>query len=237
MSAVSIIIPCYNHTGALKKSLQTLRNQSLRPSEVIIVDDGSDVPVTTQMLGPAARDLPLRIIRQDNAGAPAARNTGFAASTSAYVIFWDADILAKPSMLAEMAVVLDTHPEIGFVYSDFYFGKKLMKAQPFSLASLQERNYIHSTTLVRKTDVVKWDETLKRFQDWDFWLTLAEKGIRGHYIKTPLCTAIPHRGGMSGWLPAFAYQSPWKCLPGLASKVRAYETARSIVQKKHGIQT
>lgn len=235
MKTISVIIPCYNHTASLVKSLQTLRNQSQKPAEVIIIDDGSVQPITKDMLGPAAADLPVVIKRQENAGAPNARNTGFSHATGDYVIFWDADILAASTMLAEMAHILDTHHNISFVYSDFYFGKKKMPARSFSLAALKKRNFIHSASLVRKEDVVTWDESLKKFQDWDFWLQLVEQGKKGYYVQKILFTVLPHKEGMSSWLPSFAYHSPWKYLPGIHKRVKQYEQAKKVIIKKHAL--
>lgn len=233
MKRISIVIPCYNHTKDLKRSLQTLRNQSIKVFEVVIVDDGSTHPIRSEDLGTAAIDLPITIIRQKNTGAPAARNAGFSQTTGEYVIFWDADILAIPTMLAEMKSILDTHADVSFVYSDFYFGNKKMEAKPFSLSDLAQQNFINSASLVRREDVIAWDESLKKFQDWDFWLTLAKQGKKGLYLPKTLFKAIPHKHGISTWLPRFAYKSPWKYLPIFAKKVKEYEKAKTIIIKKH----
>ena len=235
MSTISVIIPCYNHTKDLKKSLQTLRNQSQKPTEIIIVDDGSEPALTKHDLTSAAADLPVSIVRQDNAGAPAARNTGYSHATGEYVIFWDADLLAAPTMLEDMYKELQRHADGSFVYSDYYFGKRKMKARTFSLEALQKQNYIHSSSLVRAKDVIEWDESLKKFQDWDFWLTLAEQGKKGYYLAKPLFTLIPHKRGISSWLPSFAYRSPWKYLPGVATKVQKYKQAKKCIIKKHAL--
>src|SRR3989339_30402 len=52
-------------------------------------------------------DVPIKIINQTNQGAPVARNRGFKEAHGEYVIFWDADTIAKPEMLAKMAQVLE----------------------------------------------------------------------------------------------------------------------------------
>ena len=235
MKTISIIIPCYNHTAALVRSLQTLRNQSVKPTEVIIIDDGSDTSLQMEHLGQAAKDLPITIYWQKHAGAPAARNTGFSHASSEYVVFWDADLLAKPTMLAKMATALAQHSDASFVYSDYYFGKHKMRARPFSFAALKKQNYIHSSSMIRSSDVNPWDESLKKFQDWDFWLTLTKNGKKGYYIPELLFTLIPHKNGISAWLPSFAYKTPWKYLPGIRMRVQTYEQAKNSITKKHAL--
>ena len=105
------------------------------------------------------------------------------------MIFWDADVIAEPDMLQKMYQTLQDHPGASFSYSNFYFGKKSMPAQTFNLQALQARNFIHSTSLIRREAVVSWDESLKRFQDWDLWLTMAEQGKTGIWISISISFA------------------------------------------------
>ncbi|PIT86668.1 MAG: hypothetical protein COU33_01870 [Candidatus Magasanikbacteria bacterium CG10_big_fil_rev_8_21_14_0_10_43_6] len=234
---ISIIIPVYNHTGALTRALASVAAQTYRPIEVIVVDDGSDIPLELSL--PSAEPIDFHLIRQENAGAPAARNAGFRASKGEYVIFWDADVEADPTLLAQMAGVLMEQPHISFVYSNHTIVlhnniKKSMPACTFDLHALQENNYIHSTSLVRRGAVVTWDESLQRFQDWDFWLQIATAGGVGKWIDESLFTIVA-KGTMSGWLPRCAYSPPWRWLPGIHARVRAYEQAKAIVQKKYQV--
>lgn len=231
-SMISVIIPFYNHEEALKQSLQTLAAQTEKDIELIIVDDGSAVPLSKDMVA-SVYPHPFTLIRQENKGAPAARNTGFRASKGEYVIFWDADLLAKPTMLETMKRTLIEHADVSFVYGDHYFGRTLMKGKPWSLHELSDQNYIHSSNLIRRSAVVFWDETLKRFQDWDFYLMLGEKGEKGYYIPQVLCSIIPKKGGISTWLPSFAYKKPFRYLPWWKKHVEAYEHGRAVVIQKH----
>lgn len=232
-SLLSIIIPIYNHEESLSSVLLSIQKQAFRQLEIIIVDDGSYPPVDRKNY--AAGDISITWIRQENKGAPAARNAGLAKATGEYVIWWDADIIAEPHMLEKMVRALEQHKEASFAYSNFYFGNKKMPARAFDSAALQAQNYINSATLVRRTDAPKWDESLTRFQDWDLWLSMAEQGKQGVWIDDYLYRAIPHKGGMSSWLPSFAYRAPWKYLPVIKKKVEAYEEAKEIIKKKHGI--
>lgn len=232
LQQISVIIPVYNHTQHLFDSLQSLRAQTYKNFEVIVVDDGSDTPLN-QKESMADVHFPIQWVRQEHGGAPVARNHGFQVSKGEFVIFWDADVIAEPVMLQKMYDVLVQHPETSFSYSNFYFGRKKMPACPFDRTTLKKNNYITTTSLIRRGAFPGWDETLKRFQDWDLWLTMAEQGKNGVWIPEYLFRVMPHHGGMSSWLPSFAYQAPWKYLPGISTKVRHYETARRVVLGKH----
>jgi glycosyltransferase involved in cell wall biosynthesis len=88
--------------------------------EHIVVDDGSpdDSPAIIER---RARTEPrLRLIRQSNAGAIAARNRGFEASDPAsdYVLFLDADDVLRPEMLERMVGYLDRHPSVAMAYCE-----------------------------------------------------------------------------------------------------------------------
>ncbi len=231
---ISIIIPVFNHEPELTRALRSILGQTYRDWEIIIVDDGSAIPVSQARI----KELGLRntqVIRQENRGAPAARNAGIPFARGEYVIFWDADVIADPKCLEKMYKALQSDKKASYAYADFYMGFKKMHAQTFDADALKQRNYIHSTSLLRKDAVVTWDESLKRFQDWDLWLTLLSAGKTGVYIPEALFHVLHHKGGMSSWLPRFAYSIPFRLLPYIRSRVLAYEAAKKIIQKKHGL--
>lgn len=231
---ISIIIPVYNHTKALFQSLFSVSKQTYRDFEVVLIDDGSTDKFEFQT---SNFQFPIRIIKQEHLGAPAARNRGFRESKGDCVIFWDADVIAEPEMLEKMIKSLVDHPGVSFVYSNFYFGCKKMPAREFDVESLKKNNYITTTSLIRRESVVPFDESLKRFQDWDLWLTLAEQGKQGIWIPEYLFRVLPNRRGISSWLPSFAYNRMFKHLPFFRRRVAEYESAKQIVMKKHNLQT
>src|SRR3989344_739187 len=159
---ISVIIPVYNHAHTLKRSLEAIFNQTYRPLEVIVVNDGStdnfaevikDCLLLTDGDCIGAGSV-LSVISQPNSGAPVARNKGFASSKGEYVIFWDADTLAQPKMLEKMFAYLQKHPEAAYAYSQFKFGWKTIKSQPFDANTLKQINYIDVTSLIRRSALV-----------------------------------------------------------------------------------
>lgn len=227
---ISIIIPVYNRAAIFQQTLQSALAQSYPNLEFIVVDDGSSPAITL----PSGAEAKVRLLRQKNAGAPAARNAGFAQSTGEYVIFWDADIMAEPRCLRALYEALQRHPEASYAYCDFKFGAKKMTAGEFSAAELREGNYITTTSLIRRADFPGFDESLRRFQDWDLWLTMLAKQKIGTYVPECLFRVIAG-GTMSSWLPAFAYCKPWRWLPFIHGRVKKYEGAEEIIKAKHGL--
>ncbi|OGH71076.1 MAG: hypothetical protein A3C90_04720 [Candidatus Magasanikbacteria bacterium RIFCSPHIGHO2_02_FULL_51_14] len=231
---VSIIIPVYNHEQALKKALDSIFQQTYRDVEVIVVDDGSEKELQISDFRLQIEKMRIKFDKQERKGAAAARNRGLAMAKGEYVIFWDADVIGEPKMLEKMYRALQEHPEASFSYSNFYFGWKRFSLQHFNTSTLQHNNYVHSTSLLRRTDAIRWDESLKRFQDWDYWLTLAEQGKKGIWIDEYLFRVTPG-GTMSSWLPSFAYKKPWRLLPWISERVMKYEAARKVIVQKHDL--
>lgn len=224
---ISIIIPVFNRQDVFARAVESVVNQTYKNIEIIVVDDGSE---------PAIRipnsDARIQIFRQKNQGAPAARNFGFTKSSGELVIFWDADVIAKPQMIEKMYQALCDNPSASYAYCDFYFGQRKMPAQAFDPAQLKKINYITTTSLILRADFPGFDESLKKFQDWDLWLTMLEKNKTGVYVPEYLFSAEAG-GTMSGWLPSFSYRAPWKWLPGIRSKVVNYKKAKNIIIEKH----
>jgi len=192
---VSIIIPVYNRRKAFTSALVSVYKQTYRPIEVIVVDDGSteDIFSVVDKLKMKNSEVSTIYHRQENQGAPVARNKGFELSHGEYVIFWDADVLGDNKMLEKMYLALLNSPNSSFAYSSYNFGKKIILTKDFDVEELKKNNYIHSTSLIRRKDVIKWDENLKRFQDWDLWLGMVEQGKIGVRVRENLFMMIPGR--------------------------------------------
>ena len=100
--SVSVIIPVYNVAKYLRQCLDSLVGQTLRDIEIICVDDGSTDGSGAILDEYAAKDARVRVIRQENAGAGAARNTGLDAARGEYLFFCDPDDWCKKGMLKAM---------------------------------------------------------------------------------------------------------------------------------------
>lgn len=236
---VSIVIPLYNHAETIRYCLETTVMQSFDQSiEIIVVNDGStdnSLAVVEQSLSehPDWKNFIVKVITQENKGAPAARNLGAKEASGEFIIFIDADTICYPKMISELREALEKCPEASFAYSQFRYGAKKIRSHEFDKKLLQKINYIDTTSLIRREDFPGFDESLKRFQDWDLWLTMVEQNKTGVFVEEVLFRKKLSRThkGMSSWLPSFVYKLPWKI-----QRVRDYEAAKNIVLKKHGLR-
>jgi phosphatidylinositol alpha-1,6-mannosyltransferase len=230
---VSVIIPCHNHARELQKTLESLSNQTIQIKQVIVVDDGSsDNPeAITQKFTDL---LPMQFIHlANNSGAPFARNRGAESASGKFIMFLDADITLKPQAIKTLYQALVNNPEIDYAYCDFIWGKHLFKSKDFNEKDLKKQNYIHTSALIRRSANPVFDESLKKFQDWDLWLTMLKSGSRGLRVPQTLFTVKERKNGISRWLPSFVYKIPWPILGYTPKPIINYRTAESIIKAKH----
>ena len=88
---VSVVVPVYNTAAYLRECLDSLVGQTLADIEIVCVDDGSTDESPSILEEYAARDGRVRVLRQKNQGAGAARNNGLLQARGAYVMFCDSD--------------------------------------------------------------------------------------------------------------------------------------------------
>jgi GT2 family glycosyltransferase len=105
---VSVLIPCHNAAPHVGATLDSVLGQTWRRLEVIVVDDGSS-DGSAAILAQYARHG-VRVIRQQNAGAAAARNRALAASIGECILFLDADDLINREHIASLHAAIAGAP-------------------------------------------------------------------------------------------------------------------------------
>ena len=107
----SIVIPTYQRHGPLMRLLRSLTLLDYNPErfEVIVVDDGSDLPLDN-VIRRFASELNIIFLKQENSGPAAARNKGSQRAQGKYLAFIDDDCAADPYLLKAMRVSLEEHP-------------------------------------------------------------------------------------------------------------------------------
>jgi glycosyltransferase involved in cell wall biosynthesis len=116
MSSVSAVIPVHNGEATIARAIDSALAQRIdRPTEVVVVDDGSTDSTPRILESYGAR---TKVVTQPNRGPAAARNAGVRASRGDYLAFLDADDQWLPGKLSRTCDVLDRNPHAVLAFSD-----------------------------------------------------------------------------------------------------------------------
>ena len=224
---VSVIIPTYNRALLIKESIQSVFNQTHRPIECLIIDDGS-TDNTAKVIGNlqtklATVDFKLIYIKQDNSGAPAARNNGIKNASGEFFQFLDSDDLLYPNKIKDQVSVFQKQAKIDGVYGNWHHGtiesNVLIKGEKWkdSIDQFYGGRVIHTLSFLFRRSFINtigpWDESLKRNQEIDYFLRGALAG--GNFEYLPKLTGLwrEHEGERivtsSGAISALAFHDKW----------------------------
>lgn len=113
---IAVVIPVYKSALYIRTALDSVLRQSIEPSEIIVIDDGS--PDESGAIAASYGDR-VRVIRQQNRGMASARNSGVHCARSAWVMFLDHDDVCEIDRLKKTRQAIRTHPFAKWVYSDY----------------------------------------------------------------------------------------------------------------------
>jgi glycosyltransferase involved in cell wall biosynthesis len=111
--SVSVVIPAHNAEKYIHDCLESVLTQSLKPAQIIVVDDGS-TDRTPDIVAAAGSSIVYR--RQSQAGPAAARNLGVSLASGVFLSFIDADDLWIPEKLALQVDYLLSRPEVSILF-------------------------------------------------------------------------------------------------------------------------
>jgi glycosyltransferase involved in cell wall biosynthesis len=103
---VTVVIPAFNAVRTIDETLRSVRSQTHRHLEILIVDDGSTDATPQIVERHVAKDRRVRLIRQPNAGVAAARNKGIIEAAGDLVAPIDADDLWRPDKIEKQLAAL-----------------------------------------------------------------------------------------------------------------------------------
>lgn len=185
---VSAFMPAYNAARWLKRAIDSLRTQTYRDIEIILVDDGSDDDTAAIMQAAARDDERIRSATIKHAGPAAAANHAVGMARGEYIARLDADDIALPDRLARQVAWLDDHPDIaalgGAIVVIDADERKLSTAR-FALApddirrvALERSPIAHPTIMMRRSvflDVGGYRSAFDTAADYDLWLRISER--------------------------------------------------------------
>ncbi len=211
---VSVVIPNYNRVSHLRRALESVKNQTVSPLEVIIIDDSSSAENLTMIraiVDEFSRALSIRLlINGKNCGANYSRNRGIREAKGQFIAFLDSDDLWMPKKLEiqlkkiEETKALDSRPVLSAtgryrVDDDGNLIACQFGGISFDATKIKRSNFVGTLSSVV---VEKWiarhihgfDESLPACQDWDLYIRLSEY-IQFVGIRDPLCVYVDHSEG------------------------------------------
>jgi glycosyltransferase involved in cell wall biosynthesis len=194
--SISVLIPVFNGARFIAAALESVAAQTLAPYETIVVDDGS-----TDGSGDVAARFPfVRVIRQENRGAAAARNRAVAEARGDYFALLDADDLWKPEKLARQMSVLAARPEAGWVicHQEYLLDEGVSRPSWVHKAELDAHyiSWVPSATVVLRECFERagnYDETLRFGEDLEWLARARDAGFAGTAVDDVLFTRRVHR--------------------------------------------
>lgn len=204
---ISVVIPLYNYAGMIEETLEAVKAQDLPDFGLVIVndrstDDSLDVAKRWTMAN-AGRFSTVRVLSNiENGGLSITRNTGISACESELLFFLDADNLIVPSCLRKLAEALDKS-DAAFAYSPLEsFGsvQSVGGTRVFDPLALAQFPYIDAMALIRRSALLQYDgyfELRYGWEDYDFWLKLAENGEFGIQVPELLGRYRVHQSSMT----------------------------------------
>ena len=188
---VAVIMPAYKAEATIARALGSVAAQTVKPREVVVVDDGSPdgTSAAVEAMMGAMNGIDLKLFRQDNAGAGAARNRALKEATATWVAFLDADDEWLPAKIERSMAVLEAgnYTLVAHDYEENRDGvkthaecaRRFMAAGDDPLGELYRRGYIDTCSVVTEREAVLavggFDATLPVGQDFDLILKVLER--------------------------------------------------------------
>ena len=168
---ISVIIPIYNNALYIQEAIRSVLSQGIEKLEILVIDDGSTDDFEEKIKG--FNNPHIRLIKQINSGAAAARNNGIKNAKGEFLAFLDADDIWAPNKLKLQLEVLINREDINMVYGQV---KEFYDSSILGYDDLQKNaktfvGYISGALLISKKDFLsvgdfqsKWK--VAEFIDW-----------------------------------------------------------------------
>lgn len=207
---LSVVIPVYDAPALARRAVESALAQTWPPAEVVVVDDGSEPPLD---LGDRA--AAVKLVRQPNRGASAARNAGIAEARGDWVHFLDADDALFPEALETQWAALRASPGAEMCVSRYRseggdpgsrgahgpaFGDDWCPTRDLLATWVRRYPFQTSTVLLPRwllAEVGSFEEAFPQGEDARYWFRLALRGTRVAAVDAPLVARRFRAGSLS----------------------------------------
>jgi glycosyltransferase EpsE len=207
---VTVIMAAYNASSAVLRAVDSIRTQTYRDWDFVIVDDASTDKTWEILHRATSSDPRIRLLRNSsNKGLAASLNIAWRNASGELIGRMDADDVSLPRRLEAQVAFLEKHPEIDVLGTAMQAvtreGRVLgYGSRPESHGEIVERMYrinpfVHPSVIMRRCFLEQlggYDERLRRAQDNDLWLR-GYRRFRYHNLQEPLIQyRVPRKPSM-----------------------------------------
>ncbi|HRP88968.1 MAG TPA: glycosyltransferase family 2 protein [Edaphocola sp.] len=204
---ISVVIPMYNAATTIVATVESCLNQSLKPTEIIIVDDASTDNCREIVLQTFSNTVQL-IALESNRGPSFARNKGWDIAQGDYVAFVDSDDEWHPQKLEIFSKILEQKQTINFWFHQYATQlsqnaiplDKQPKSTAVDFKKLLVKNPVSSSAIIfKRTLPIRFDPTMRYCEDYDLALrTVYQYGAYySPLILTKIGRPVLSKGGAS----------------------------------------
>ena len=182
---ISVVIPTFNRCHTLGRAIQSVLEQKYPAKEILVVDDGSTDSTASFVKGSFSQ---VKLIRQQNLGVSAARNTGITESRTPWIALLDSDDQWKPDKLLKQVMLLDSNPDYRICHTDEVWirngkrvnaMKKHRKPSGWIFNNCLPLCCVSPSSVMLHRSVIEnignFDETLPVCEDYDLWLRVFQQ--------------------------------------------------------------
>lgn len=178
MELVSVIMPCYNDGKYIVEAIESIKKQTYKNWELIIIDDGSDDVETVNIINSIKNDK-ITVLHTNHLRPAGARNFGIEHAKGKYILPVDSDDIIDPTYMGKAVDIIESDKHIGVVYcyADL-FGEKngRWNLPDYSFEHMLLDNVVFVTALFYKEDWEKvggFNTKMEAgMEDYDFWLSI-----------------------------------------------------------------
>lgn len=206
---VSVVIPCFKCAGTVGRAVNSVLNQTVRPAELILIDDGSG-DSTSSILENIQNEYPdwIKLLRNEhNRGIAYARNSGWDAASQKYVAFLDADDAWHPRKIEIQYGYMTKNSNVILTGHRY---KIIEKENPnwdvsfFEVTDVKKSNLLMKNQFVTPSAMIKRDAAQRfisgkrHMEDHLLWMELVCSGAKVVRLEIELVAIYKNLFGVSG---------------------------------------
>lgn len=196
-ATVGVFMPAYNQGQFIEEALDSLKCQTFQDFIVHIVDDGSNDGVTVEKMKSIDYEKAKVFLNVDNRGVAFRARQHYKMLNTDYVLVLCADDILAPTFLEKTVVFLTNKDDYGAVSTNYrlfndnvekYYYEGRYSEEKMNLKNELARNQVLGSSLMRRKALMETDLSgeFSRYQDWDRWISMLEKGWKIGLVDEPL---------------------------------------------------